>query len=96
MSLISAFSIGSFYIFLQDTLTFSIESIFYAHTQSIVEDIVQVKKNDFILSQSELKISKLMIMDLIENKNFNKRSLGGPALNDLKLFKKYCYPLYEY
>jgi hypothetical protein len=28
----------------------SVESIFYAHTYSIVGDIIQVKKNDFMLS----------------------------------------------
>lgn len=37
-----------------------------------------------------------MLMDLIENNNFNKKSLGGPSLNDLTRFKNYCYPLYEY
>ena len=40
-----------------------------------------------------------MIMDLAQNINFNKRSLGGPSLPssvDLTRFKKYCYPLYDY
>lgn len=35
----------------------SVESIYYAHTHSILGDIIQVKKNDFMLSQNELKIS---------------------------------------
>ena len=97
--LISSVSIAFFFVFLDTTLKMSVESIFYAHTHSIVGDIIQVKKNDFMLSQNELKISKIMIMDLAQNINFNKRSLGGPSLPssvDLTRFKKYCYSLYDY
>ena len=74
----------------------SVESIFLAHTYSIVGDIIQVKKNDFMLSQNELKISKGLINELIQDTNFNKKSLGGPGLDDLTLFKKYIYNYYDY
>jgi hypothetical protein len=37
-----------------------------------------------------------MIVDLIENRNFNKMSLGGPNLNDLSRFNKYITSIYEY
>ena len=48
--LISSVSIAFFFIFLDTTLDMSVESIFLAHTHSIVGDIIQVKKNDFMLS----------------------------------------------
>jgi hypothetical protein len=48
--LISSVSITFFFVFLETTLKMSVESIFYAHTYSIVGDIIQVKKNDFMLS----------------------------------------------
>jgi capsular polysaccharide biosynthesis protein len=48
--LISSVSITFFFVFLDTTLKMSVESIFYAHTYSIVGDIIQVKKNDFMLS----------------------------------------------
>ena len=60
-----------FFIFLEYTLEMSVQSIFLAHTYSIVGDIIQVKKNDFMLSQNELKISKGLINELIEGSNFN-------------------------
>jgi hypothetical protein len=40
-----------------------------------------------------------MIMNLIENRNFNKQSLGGaglPATVDLTRFKRYCHNIYDY
>ena len=92
--LISSVSIAFFFIFLDTTLDMSVESIFYAHTHSIVGDIIQVKKNDFQLSQNELKISQSLIVDLIEDKNFNKRSLLGPN-NDLAPFKQLHVNTYE-
>ena len=69
--LISTVSIMFFFIFLEYTLEMSVQSIFLAHTYSIVGDIIQVKKNDFMLSQNELKISKGLINELIEGSNFN-------------------------
>lgn len=75
--LISCVSIAFFFLFLDTTLDMSVESIFYAHTHAIVGDIIQVKKNDFMLSQNELKISQSLIVDLIEGRNFNKKSLLG-------------------
>jgi hypothetical protein len=48
--LISSVSIAFFFVFLKITLEMSVESIFLAHTYSIVGDIIQVKKNDFMLS----------------------------------------------
>ena len=64
-----------FYMFLDQTLNLSVLSIFYAHTHSIVQDIIQIKRNDFILVQNELKSSGSIILDIIEGKNFNKYSL---------------------
>jgi hypothetical protein len=94
--LISSVSIAFFFVFLKITLRMSVESIFIAHTYSIVGDIIQVKKNDFMLSQNELKISYNLIKELIEGSNFNFRSLGGPNLDDLSLFNKYTYSAYKY
>ena len=48
--LISGVSIAFFFVFLNTTLNMSVESIYYAHTHSILLDIIQVKKNDFMLS----------------------------------------------
>jgi hypothetical protein len=48
--LISSVSIAFFYYFLNVVTDMSVESIFIAHTYSIVGDIIQVKKNDFMLS----------------------------------------------
>lgn len=42
-------SIIFFYYFLQMTLDMSVVSIFDAHTYSIVQDIIDVKLNDFTL-----------------------------------------------
>ena len=94
--LISTVSIMFFFIFLEFTLEMSVQSIFLAHTYSIVGDIIQVKKNDFMLSQNELKISQGLINELIEGSNFNFKSLGGPGLDDLTLFKKYTHNLYDF
>ena len=55
--------------------------------------------NDFMLSQNELKISKIMIMEIINRENFNKKSLGGPGLPDtvdLTRFKAVCDSLYQF
>ena len=82
-------SIAFFFVFLEDTLEISVESIFIAHTHSIVGDIIQVKRNDFMLAQNELKIAKLLITSLIAGRNFNRKSLGGENLDDLTNFKKY-------
>jgi hypothetical protein len=60
----------------------SVESIFLAHTHSIVGDIIQVKKNDFMLSQNELKISQNLLVDIMERRNFNPASLLGTNTND--------------
>ena len=37
-----------------------------------------------------------MVVDLIENRNFNKMSLGGPNLNDLTRFNKFMASAYQY
>mmetsp|Transcript_14635 Transcript_14635/g.22694 ORF Transcript_14635/g.22694 Transcript_14635/m.22694 type:complete len:107 (+) Transcript_14635:89-409(+) len=87
--LISAVSIAFFFIFLDVTLDMSVESIFIEHTHSIVGDIIQVKKNDFMLSQNELKIASSLIVNLIERRGFNAKSLGGQALDDLSRFERF-------
>lgn len=68
-------SIIFFYMFLDDTLNLSVVSIFDAHTYSIVKDIIQVKRNDLMLVQNELKASSTLMIDLIERRNFNPYSL---------------------
>ena len=90
-------SIIFFYMFLDSTLNMSVVSIFDAHTYSIVKDIIQVKRNDFILVQNEMKASASLILDLIEDKNFNKYSLyedaaAGPTVYDqvtMRRLRKY-------
>ena len=72
----------------------SIENMFLSHTHSMVQDIIQVKRNDFMLVQNELKISRILLMDLIEKYNFNPKSIGGPNLDDLTNFRKNCESLY--
>jgi hypothetical protein len=57
----------------------SVENLFFAHTDAILNDIIQVKKNDFMLSQNELKISQGLIIDLVQRKNFNFESLASCA-----------------
>ena len=74
----------------------SVENVFIAHTLTILKDIIQVKKNDFMLSQHELQISQGIIMDLISNK-FDKKSMaGGANFDDLDRFWKYSDSLYTY
>lgn len=80
-------SIIFFYEFLDSTLNLSVVSIFDAHTYSIVKDIIQVKRNDFMLVQNELKASASLIVDLIDRKNFNKNSLYENS--DLTRLEKY-------
>jgi hypothetical protein len=94
--LILIVSISFFFFFLDQTLEMSVVSIFISHTHSIVGDIIQVKKNDFMLAQNELKIASALIVSLVMDRNFNKKSLGGPNLNDLSRFKKYCSNAYLY
>ena len=79
----------------------SVESIFFAHTHSIMGDIIQVKKNDFALAQNELKITQAVIVDLIIGAKsmkgaFDPKSLAGPALDDLGLFYSYIGSAYNY
>ena len=59
-------SIFFFYYFLDQTLEMSVENVFIAATFSVVKDIVQVKKNDFMLAQNELLISQNLILELIK------------------------------
>ena len=66
-------------MFLDDTLNLSVVSIFDAHTYSIVKDIIQVKRNDLMLVQNELKASSSLLIDLIERRNFNRYSLYEDA-----------------
>lgn len=47
-----------------------------------------------MIQQNELKISQQLIIDLIENRNFNKKSLGGNYLNDTTLFNSFIDSLY--
>ena len=77
--LIAIISIMFFHQFLTRVLNMSVENIFFAHTHSILNDIIQVKKNDFKLSQNELKISQGLIVELIQRKNFNYESLTSCA-----------------
>lgn len=79
-------SIIFFYMFLDITLNLSVVSIFDAHTYSIVKDIIQVKRNDFILVQNEMKASASLILDLIEDKNFNKFSLYEDVAADPNVY----------
>ena len=72
-------SIIFFYMFLDSTLDLSVVSIFDAHTYSIVKDIIQVKRNDLMLVQNELKASSSLLLDLVERRNFNPYSLYEDA-----------------
>lgn len=63
--------------------------MFIAATFSIVKDILQVKKNDFMLVQNELLISQHLILELVKGNIFNKKSLGGPNLDDINVFNRY-------
>ena len=47
-----------------------------------------------MLVQNELKISRILLMDLIEKNKFNPYSLGGVLLNDLTVFRRNCGSLY--
>ena len=58
LGLLSSVSVAYFVVFLEITLDMSVHSIFIAHTHSIVGALVQVKKNDFMLSQNELRVSR--------------------------------------
>ena len=49
-----------------------------------------------MLSQNELRISQSLIVDLIEDRNFNKKSLGGTSLNNLTRFNEYIESAYLY
>ena len=59
-----------------------------------------MKKNDFLLSQNELRISTKLIVDLIERKNFNRESLVNPDVDDpkeaLERFRLYCDQGYNF
>lgn len=77
--IIAIISIFFFTGFMENVLTMSVENLFFAHTHSILNDIIQVKKNDFKLSQNELKISQGLISELIQRKNFNYESLASCA-----------------
>jgi len=81
-----------FFVFMDSTLDVSVESIFYAHTYQTMRDIIKLKKNDFILSQNELRVAGPVIVDIIERKNFNASYLLGPN-NDLEPFYRVGGPL---
>jgi len=50
-----------------------------------MRDIIKLKKNDFILSQNELRTAGPLIVDIIERNNFNASYLLGPN-DDLEPF----------
>jgi len=88
-SLIFLTFISMFYFFnlLENTIHMSLQSVFLSHQNSIVKDIIEVKKNDFMLCQNELKLSKILMVDIIERSNpstnkFNKRSIYNPNVSD--------------
>ena len=83
-----------FSYFIDQTLGMSVSNMYLSHLNAMVQDVIQVKRNDFMLVQNELKIAGILLMDLIERNNFNARSLGGPALNDLTNFRANCESLY--
>ena len=68
----------------------SLRSVFLSHQNSIVKDIIEVKKNDFMLCQNELKLSKILMVDIIERNvparnKFNMRSIynaNGVTIED--------------
>lgn len=39
-----------------------------------------------MIQQNELIINQLIILDFVENQNFNKKSLGGETLDDYNTF----------
>lgn len=41
-----------------------------------------------MLVENELKIARILIMDLVKGRNFNKKSLAGPNMDDLTNFHK--------
>ena len=92
--IITVASLWFFIYFIDETLELSVTNTFLAHLNAMVQDVIQVKRNDFMLVQNELKIAGILIMDLIQRNNFNARSLGGPSLNDLTNFRANCESLY--
>ena len=88
--LLSGLSVAWCVAFLDRVLDMAIRDVFFADTYSIAKDIMEVKANDFMLSQNELRISQRLIVDLIERRHFNSRSLGDPNTGDLSRFKEYC------
>jgi hypothetical protein len=77
---LTGISLVFFFGLLENTIHMSLQSVFLSHQNSIVKDIIEVKKNDFMLCQNELKLSKILMVDIIErndtsNNKFNMRSV---------------------
>ena len=62
---VAIISIGFFYYFLEEVLQISIENVYIANTINLINDIIQVKKNDFMLSQHDLKVTNRVILDIM-------------------------------
>ena len=95
MLIVTAISITFFYAFLDDSLHKFVENVYIAQTFIIMKDIIQVRKNDFMLLQQELQISASFFQDIID-RNFNIESLLGPPPYNLDRFWRYSDSMYTY
>ena len=93
--LVLVLSYSFFFYYTDYTLDISVENIFYSHIYQIMRDIIKLKKNDFLLSQNELKAAGPMIVEIIERNNFNTTFLLGNN-SDLKPFHKLGGNLWKY
>ena len=91
LSMVALVSIAALYFFilLEEVVAMSIETLLYVHSFNRIADLAQVKKNDFAFSQHELYVSSQFLVDLLSDWRFNRKSLGGPDLDNLDRFNKY-------
>ena len=62
---VASISIGFFYYFLEQVLELAVENVYIANTINLINDIIQVKKNDFKLTQHDLMVTNRILLEII-------------------------------
>lgn len=81
------YALGFFYLFRNGAIRDTVESLFLANVNHIVHDINEIKRNDFILQQKEMKVQQRAILDLLHKNRINPKALLGNQ-NNLEPFNR--------
>ena len=73
--LITIGSLLLFAVYYQQSVRMSAVSVFYSNLWYNLEEVIRVKKEDFMLTQAQMIQASRFVVDVIERRNFNPQTL---------------------